>query len=123
MTRLPPSRRQACISALLPVALRAIECGELNPAWTRDAEAYARITANYAATDLILTGRTLLLPMAEVEVAIAHLRSPLVVALGGRGKDGRSPSLRSGSGHRRFAVEPPRGVSSKAGTPNAGAGR
>lgn len=54
---------------LYPVALAAIERGEHRVHQTP--EHTAGIIANYAATDMALTGRTLMLPMDEVEAAQA----------------------------------------------------
>lgn len=59
MTLLPPSYRQRAIQALLPVALRH---------WP---ERQAETIANKSVTDLILVGRTLLLPAGEVDAAMA----------------------------------------------------
>lgn len=69
--------RQRCMNLLFPVALRAVERGEFNlglhQADPVRRESYARIIANYATTDLILTGRTLLLDMNEVRGAVGDL--------------------------------------------------
>lgn len=59
-------------TALYPAALAAVRRGEF-PCGPNGAESAARIVANYAAADLVLTGRTLLLPMAEVAAAVGGL--------------------------------------------------
>lgn len=63
-------------AALLPAAIRAIERGE----WDRElgtrrgdsVKEYeiAELVAHFAATDLVLAGRTTMLPMSEVAVAL-----------------------------------------------------
>lgn len=67
--------RQRCMNLLFPVALRAVERGEfkLGQADPVRRESYARIIANYATSDLILTGRTLLLDMNEVRGVMKEL--------------------------------------------------
>jgi hypothetical protein len=69
----PTDLRARYRAALFPIALRAVERGE-HPSPNHDlAEGRkhtARIVANYAATDLLLTGRTLALPMAEVAAVL-----------------------------------------------------
>ena len=52
--------------ALYPLALAAVRRGDL-PARPGDEEHVARIVSDYAAVDMVLAGRTLLLPMDEVD--------------------------------------------------------
>lgn len=66
------ARHKAWRQALYAVALRAIERGDfsdLNNRTEADQRHNAGIVANYAATDMVLKGRTLLLPMDEVRAA------------------------------------------------------
>lgn len=65
--------RSQMLNALMPAANRAVVRGEF-PSAHNDTpagrEANARIIANYATTDMLLAGRTLLLPMDEVNDAL-----------------------------------------------------
>lgn len=69
--------RTSLRAALFPAALRAVERGEFPAAHNQHGrEHVARIVANYATTDLLLTGRTLLLPAPEVEEVVAAFWRP-----------------------------------------------
>jgi hypothetical protein len=60
-------------AALFPIALRAVERGEHrgpNHDLAEGRKHTARIVANYSTTDLLLTGRTLALPMTEVAAVL-----------------------------------------------------
>lgn len=64
--------------ALLPVALRAVESGEFSHVnviqrTEMDRQEIARTIANYAATDMVMVGKTPLLPMDEVYAALPEL--------------------------------------------------